>query len=61
MEDVLGTKNGDDDTIVNNKLLESNFADLRKKVFIKERVLIKPKNKVFKNNRVNNPMNGEST
>jgi hypothetical protein len=50
MEDVLGTKNGDDDTIVNNKLLESNFADLRKKVFIKERVLIKPKNKVFKNN-----------
>lgn len=37
--------------IVNDRVLMSNFESLRKKVFIKEKVEIKPA-KVFKNNRI---------
>lgn len=41
----------DETGIVNDKILMNNFESLRKKVFIKEKVDIRP-SKVFKSNRI---------
>lgn len=48
----------DENGIVNDKVLMNNFESLRKKVFIKEKVEIRP-SKVFKNNRITGKEKGE--
>ncbi|CDW71590.1 UNKNOWN [Stylonychia lemnae] len=53
--DIVFGDNQNDDTagkgFINDQVIMNNFASLRKKVFIKEKVDIKPK--TFKNNRLN--------
>jgi hypothetical protein len=51
MDSANNGESADHVDIMNDNLFENNFHEIRKKVFVKERVTVKPK-KVFKNNKL---------